>query len=245
MAGIEQHRLSFGAAAQTYQRSRPSYPAEALTWAIGHPPARVVDLGAGTGQLTRVALAAGFEVTPVEPDPGMRAALDAATPGVTALAGSAESIPLPDGAADAIVVGTAYHWFDPAKADPEMARVLRPGGVLAPLWNDRDTGVDWVRRLDEIVKTARFHRARLIDDVDLGPLFTPGERAEFRHSTRQTPQGLLDLVATRSWFLIAPDDEQRLLLDQVRDLCATHPDLAGRDSFELPYVTTVYRASRR
>lgn len=245
MGGIDRHRLSFGTAAQLYERARPTYPAAALAWAIGAPPARVVDLGAGTGQLSRVALAAGFAVTPVEPDPQMRAALARATPGVTPLAGSAEAIPLPDGSADAIIVGTAYHWFDPATAHPEMARVLRAGGVLAPLWNDRDTSLDWTRQLDEIVKTAAFHRERLDADLDFGPLFTPAERAEFRHTVRQTPQGLLDLVASRSWYLTAAPAEQERLLNAVRELCAEHPDLAGRDSFELPYLTVAYRAVRR
>lgn len=245
MDPIEEHRLSFGTVAQAYQQSRPSYPAEALTWAIGTAPGRVVDLGAGTGQLTRVALAAGFEVVPVEPDPAMRAALDAATSGAVAREGSAESIPLPDGYADAVVVGTAYHWFDRERAHPEIARVLRPGGVLAPLWNDRDTTVAWVGALEEIIRSAQFHRGRLIGDLDFGPLFGPAERAEFRHGVTQTPQGLVDLIATRSWYLVASEDERQRLRGEVRELCATHPDLAGRDSFELPYVTTACRTVRR
>ncbi|WP_144119700.1 class I SAM-dependent methyltransferase [Catellatospora sichuanensis] len=242
MEPIEEHRLSFGAAAQTYQQSRPSYPTDALTWAIGTAPGRVVDLGAGTGQLTRVALAAGFEVVAVEPDPGMRAALDAATPGTVALAGSAESIPLPDGYADAVVVGTAYHWFDKERAHPEIIRVLRPGGVFAPMRNDRDVSVDWVRQLDVIIRSALFHRP---ENAEFGELFAPFEQAEFRHSVTQTPQGLLDLIATRSWYLVAPEDDRQRLREAVLELCATHPDLAGRESFALPYVTKVLRAVRR
>ncbi|GAB4059656.1 class I SAM-dependent methyltransferase [Catellatospora paridis] len=242
MDPIEEHRLSFGTAAQVYQQSRPTYPTEALTWAIGTAPGRVVDLGAGTGQLTRVALAAGFEVVPVEPDPGMRAELDAATPGTVARKGSAESIPLPDGYADAVIVGTAYHWFDKERAHPEIIRVLRSGGVFAPMRNDRDVSVDWVRQLDEIIRSALFHRP---ENAEFGELFAPFEHAEFRHSVTQTPQGLLDLIATRSWYLVAPEDERRRLRDAVRELCATHPDLAGRDSFALPYVTKVLRTVRR
>ncbi|MFC7243595.1 class I SAM-dependent methyltransferase [Catellatospora aurea] len=242
MDPIDEHRLSFGAVAQAYQQTRPTYPAEALAWAIGTAPGRVVDLGAGTGQLTRVALAAGFAVVPVEPDPAMRAALDAATPGTVAREGSAESIPLPDGYADAVVVGTAYHWFDKERAHPEIARVLRAGGVFAPMRNDRDLSVDWVRQLDAIVQAARFHRP---DEVDFGPLFAPAEWATFRHAVTQTPQGLLELIATRSWYLVAAEDLRQRLRDQVTELCATHPDLAGRDTFELPYVTTVCRTVRR
>ncbi|MDI1465111.1 class I SAM-dependent methyltransferase [Catellatospora sp. KI3] len=243
MTGLEHHRLSFGAAARTYAAARPTYPAAALDWALGRAPLRVVDLGAGTGLLTRVALAAGHDVVAVEPDPGMRAELTRTTPGVECLAGSAEAIPLPDGGADAVVVGTAFHWFDPAAAYPELARVLRPGGVLAPLWNNRDLGLDWTRRLDAIVRSARQHRAGL-DSLRPSPLFEQAETAEFAHSVTQTPQGLLDLVRSRSWYLTAAPPEQQRLLDEVRTLCATHPDLAGRDSFELPYTTVAYRLRR-
>ncbi|GHJ46435.1 putative methyltransferase [Catellatospora sp. TT07R-123] len=243
MERLEQHRLSFGAAAQTYARARPTYPRAALAWALGDTPRRVVDLGAGTGQLTRVALAAGHEVTAVEPDPDMRAEFTRTTPGAACLAGSAEAIPLPDGGADAVVAGTAFHWFDPATAYPEIARVLRPGGVLAPMWNDRDTTLDWTRRLDELIKTAPFHRAAL-DSFAVSPRFSFAQRAEFRHSVRQTPQGLLNLVSSRSWYLTAAPDEQQRLLAEVRELCATHPELAGRDEFELPYTTVVYRMHR-
>src|SRR5579859_8118452 len=130
--------LSFGPAADLYDSVRPAYPREAVEWALGTPPLRVVDLGAGTGILTRVLLGIGYEVLPVEPDPAMRAKLAATTPGVEPLDGRAESIPLPDGSTDAIVAGQAYHWFDRDAAHREAARVLRPGGVFAPIWNVRD-----------------------------------------------------------------------------------------------------------
>ncbi|MBV1853459.1 class I SAM-dependent methyltransferase [Catellatospora tritici] len=248
MTRLEQHRLSFGAAAQTYAGARPTYPLEALDWALdsvpGKAPLRVVDLAAGTGQLTRVVLAAGHDVVAVEPDPEMRAQLTRTTPGVDCLAGSAEAIPLADGSADAVVVGTAFHWFDPVAADTEIARVLRPGGVLAPMWNNRDLSLDWTRRLEEIITPARQHLAGL-DTLRPSSLFEQAEVAEFPHSVRQTAAGLLDLVQSRSWYLTAAPEEQRQILDQVRTLCATHPDLAGRDSFELPYTTVAYRLRRR
>src|SRR5947207_8421972 len=130
--------LSFGVAADLYDEMRPTYPPDAVRWALGERPRRVVDLGAGTGILTRALLDLGHEVVPVEPDPGMRDRLGRATPGLTALAGSAERIPLPDGSADAVLAGQAYHWFEPEPAHREVARVLAPGGVFAPIWNVRD-----------------------------------------------------------------------------------------------------------
>jgi SAM-dependent methyltransferase len=247
---LDAHRLSFGATAAHYDRARPTYPVAALKWTfapLGAGRLRVVDLGAGPGLLSRAVAAAGHEVIPVEPDPGMRARLDAVTPGVRALAGSAEAIPLPDASVDAVLAGTAYHWFDPELAHPEMARVLRPGGVLAAIWNDRDKATAWVAELSRLIATHRHvsgRRAELDGSRSFGPLFGDVTRQQFPHVVPQSPPGIADLVASRSNFLTATPAEQRLILDQVAELCATHPELAGRDAFDLPYLTTVYRAIR-
>ncbi len=241
------HRLSFGAAAANYDRARPTYPAAALSWTLGTERRRVVDLGAGTGLLSRVVAASGHEVIPVEPDPEMRAQLDAVTPGVHALDGSAEAIPMPDASVDAVLAGTAYHWFDPELAHPEMARVLRPGGVLAAIWNDRDRSTAWVAELSRLIGVHRNvsgRRAELDTSRSFGPLFGDVTKHQFSHVVRQSPQGIADLVASRSTYLTATPAEQRRIRDQITELCATHPELAGRDAFDLPYLTTVYRAIR-
>src|SRR5689334_20923777 len=107
--------LSFGAAAAEYDAARPTYPAEAVRWTLPDDAHRVLDLGAGTGKLTRVVLDLGLEAVAVEPDDAMRALIPAESH-----AGTAEEIPLPDASVDAIVVGQAFHWFDPARALPEM-----------------------------------------------------------------------------------------------------------------------------
>jgi SAM-dependent methyltransferase len=247
VADLEQ-ALSFGVAAETYDRFRPAYPVSALAWAVDTPaPAQVVDLAAGTGILTRQLLGLGHHVVPVEPDVGMRAQLAVATPGTTALAGSAESVPLPDGSADVIVTGQAYHWFDRDRAHAEAARVLRPGGRFAPIWNSRDETVAWVAALSRLL--ADFAGRASVDTApDLttfGDRFEPLERAEFSHATRHTAGTLVGLVSTRSYYLIASAQRQRELEAAVRDLAAHHPDLAGRETFTLPYRTTVYRAHRR
>lgn len=231
--------LPFGRAAALYDRVRPPYPPDAVRWAIGDPPARVVDLGAGTGILTRALLAAGFDVVPVEPDEGMRAQLAAATPGTVALAGSAEAIPLPDGCVDAVVAGQAYHWFDRDRAHPEIARVLRPGGMFAPVWNVRDESVAWVAELGRIASMAEqtHHAAERVDSF--GPHFGPVRRAEFRHSVTQTPDGLVELVKSRSHYLTASPHRQAEMEAAVRDLARRLGP-----TFELPYVTVAYRATR-
>ena len=239
--------LSFGAAAADYDRFRPRYPEEALRWALDGlaAPARVVDLGAGTGILTRGVLALGHRVVPVEPDPGMRAQRAAATPGTTALAGSAEAVPLPDGSADAVLVGQAYHWFDREPAHAEIARVLRPGGTFAPIWNVRDERVTWVAELTRIAHLGYGTGDVTEKYADFGPAFTPVEVGEFAHTTTLTPDEVIGMLHTRSYWLTATPAEQDRIDRELRELFATHPDLAGRATVELPYRTLVLRSRRR
>lgn len=239
--------LSFGPAADRYDQLRPRYPAEALRWILGDEPVRVVDLGAGTGILSRALAALGHEVIPVEPDQDMRAHLAAASPDLAPLAGYAEEIPLPDGSVDGIVAGQAYHWFDRDRAHAEAARVIRPGGVFAPLWNIRDDSADWVARLSEVTHddtAGRGLREPVNDPRSFGPSFGPVERASVTHTTSHTPDTLVGLISTRSYYLTATREQQRELERQVRELCATHPDLAGRSTFDLRYTTVAYRATR-
>ncbi|MCG5471907.1 class I SAM-dependent methyltransferase [Micromonospora sp. LAH09] len=239
--------LSFGAAAADYDRFRPRYPDVAVRWALDGltSPARIVDLGAGTGILTRGVLALGHEVTPVEPDPDMRAQLAAATPGLTALAGNAESVPLPDEVADAVVVGQAYHWFDREPAHVEIARVLRPGGTFAPIWNMRDDRVDWVAELGRIAHLGDNAGNVFERYTDFGPAFEPIELGEFSHHTTLTPEEVVAMLHTRSYWLTAPAERRATVDQELRKLLATHPDLAGRETVELPYRTIVLRARRR
>ncbi|OLE27437.1 MAG: hypothetical protein AUG44_10280 [Actinobacteria bacterium 13_1_20CM_3_71_11] len=234
--------LSFGPAADLYDAIRPTYPPAALHWALGEAPKAVLDLGAGTGILTRVLLRLGYDVRPVEPDEAMRAKLAATTPGVRPLAGRAEAIPVPDGQVDAVVAGQAYHWFDQEAAHREIARVLAPGGVFAPIWNVRDHDEPWVRRLTEIAENAREHDGGVFNgeiEHDFGPEFGPVERAHFRHEVPMTADRLVMLVASRSYYLTATPEKQNKIEAAVRDLAATLPE-----TFTLPYVTVAYRATR-
>lgn len=119
---------SFARVADAYEQARPGYPADAVLWVVGETPCDVVDLGAGTGKLTRSLAALGHHVVAVEPLGEMLDLLRVAVPGATAVVGSAESMPLPDGAADVVACAQAFHWFDHGPALEEIARVLRPGG---------------------------------------------------------------------------------------------------------------------
>lgn len=246
----DRQRRSFGTGAEVYDRARPRYATEAIVWAVGDRPCRVLDLGAGTGILTRQLAELGHRVSAVEPDEQMlgrlRAAVDrqlgsTAAEHVRSRLGSAEQIPLPDASVDVVMAGQSYHWFDPGPAHDEIARVLVPGGVFAPIWNLRDDSVGWVADLTRIVASADTTRADGVGYRSVGLRFGPVERAAFAHAVSYTPDGLVELVQSRSYYLTADPQQRAQLEADVRALVDSHPDLAGRSSFELPYQTVVYR----
>jgi SAM-dependent methyltransferase len=232
------HALSFGPVAARYERGRPPYPADAVDWLLPPAARRVLDLGAGTGKLTRQLIARGLDVTAVDPSEGMLAELRRVLPGVPALLGSAERLPLPDGSVDAVLVAQAWHWVDAGRAVPEIARVLSPGGRLGLIWNVRDEREDWVRRLGQIIGAREPDR-----EATVGPPFGPVELGEFHWTHHLGRDQLLDLVASRSYVILLPSDERAALLAQVRQLMATHPALVGRTEFALPYLTRCLRAA--
>ncbi|MFS4506421.1 class I SAM-dependent methyltransferase [Clavibacter sp. Sh2141] len=232
---------SFGAVAAQYDRVRPGYPDAALAWMLPAGARRVVDLGAGTGKLTRLLAARGLRVTAVEPDPGMRAVLAEASPGVDVRAGSGESMPLDDGEEDAVLVAQAWHWMDAGDAAREAARVLRPGGLLGIVWNAMDLEVDWVRELDALLQPGGRSSGRAVEPGPF-PGFGPVEHAAFPHVHRMAPEDLVALAGSISRVIVLPDDERARRLDDVRTLLAGHPDTAGRDELDLPYRADAYRA---
>jgi ubiquinone/menaquinone biosynthesis C-methylase UbiE len=234
------HARSFDQAADVYEAARPAYPADAASWLLEGVTGRVLDLGAGTGKLTRSLVERGHEVSAVDPSSAMLRVLREALPGVDAQIGSGEHIPFDDQSVDAVVCAQAWHWVDSAVAVPEVARVLRPGGTLGLVWNFRDENVDWVRELGQLMHTAE---AYLGEDVPpaIGPPFGEVERHEVRWVQPTTLDGLLDLARSRSYFITKDADTQSAVIESLRRLAAEHPALAGKDVFELPYITECYR----
>lgn len=241
----------FAAGADAYERGRPEYSAEAVARLIDElrigPGGRVLDLAAGTGKLTRQLAPTGAEIVAVEPIAAMRAKLAASLPGVEALEGTAERIPLPDESVDAVVVGQAFHWFDSHRAVREIHRVLRPNGAVGLIWQSRNPMRPWIERLDEIIDRAddghpRFRTGEWGRGFDETTLFEPLQHATFGHLQRGSPDTIVDRVASISYIAARPALDRERILDEVRRLLATDPDTAGREVIELPYLANVYWA---
>lgn len=234
---------SFGAVADVYERGRPGYPPEAARWLVPEGSARVVDLGAGTGKFTRTLLPLAAEVVAVEPDPGMRAQLVRSVPGVQVLEGSGEAIPLADGSADAVTVAQAWHWMDTERASAEVARVLRPGGVLGLVWNIRDERVPWVMELSRILSRPEAHVVEAQRPRIAAPFPAPEEHVvSWVHE--QDRDAFIDLIASRSYVITMDPGDRAALLAEVDDLLDRTTELAGRATIPVPYRTYCHRAVR-
>jgi SAM-dependent methyltransferase len=233
---------AFAEVAGAYERGRPTYPEDAVRWLAGDEPCDVVDLGAGTGKLTRALVALGHRVTAVEPLAEMRAQLESAVPGVIAVGGNAESTPLEDAAADVVTCAQAFHWFDHAVALPEIARILRPGGRLALVWNTRDDRDNWVAELSEIIGNESIGESDVEGPIRRSELFDAVERAEFRFEQVLDRETLLDLVLSRSYCAKLPQEDREPILAAVGGL---YDQTAGSEGVKLAYVTECFRATRK
>jgi SAM-dependent methyltransferase len=234
---------SFGSVADEYERARPGYPDDAVRWLLGDEPLTVVDVGAGTGKLTRQLVAAGHDVIAVEPLNEMRWRLETVVTEARVLAGSAEAIPLPAGSADAVVAAQAFHWFDHERAMPELARVLRPCGALALIWNMRDDSVQWMARLSELLGGEGFRSGYSpAKVVARSGFFEPLEEATFHLSQRVDRDTLRALVTSRSYVATLPAAERDELLETV-DLL--YEEVAEADGAVVEYVTHAFRGVKR
>jgi SAM-dependent methyltransferase len=238
---------AFGAAAGDYERARPSYPQEAIALlrrelSIG-PGVRVCDLAAGTGKLTRLVAATGADVVAVEPVAGMREQLSEVLPDVEALDGTAESIPLPDESVDVVTVAQAFHWFRFDEALAEIRRVLRPGGGLAILFNERDERAGWVKTWSDAIEW-HSRRVALYQHTDWEAVLADGGYVDVRRAEVEWTQPMTrDLIAARvrSVSYIADMDPagQQGYVDRVVALVADF-----EEPFDLPYITRIHWARK-
>ncbi len=244
-AGREQRARSFGGVADEYDRGRPGYPHAAIGWLLGDEPLDVLDLGAGTGKLTEALVQAGHRVLAVEPLAEMRAILTSTLPAVEALEGTAEALPLKDASVDAVTVGAAFHWFDERPARAEIARVLRPPGVLGLLGNGFDTSPAWVARVREILGPPAIQRPGHWPSVeDLNEDFAEIEDREFPHEQPVDRASLRDLASSRSSLAVLGEPQRQDVLAQLDRLWEQEPELIGRTDVLLPWRARVRRCRR-
>jgi len=247
-----QRATSFGAVAADYDRLRPTPPHEAVAWILPAHAALAVDVGAGTGAMTRQLLARGDRVdrvVAVEPDPRMREVLHRRTPEVPVLDGRGEAVPLPDASADLLVVASAWHWLDPARAVPEIARVLRDGGRLAVVWSGRNTRVDWVAELIDSVlphadaeRDERERRLRALV-IPSGQPFSEVESAEFDFTRRMTVAHLAESFGTYSRVIVLGPERAAAAIDQARRTLAAR--FGGVDAeVDVPFRARAFRCER-
>jgi SAM-dependent methyltransferase len=245
--------IGFGQGADTYVRGRPEYPAEVSTWlseTLGlHAGTAVVDLGAGTGKFTPRLLETGARVIAVEPVAAMRDKLSAALPDVAAMAGTADSIPLPDASVDAVICAQAFHWFANAAALTEIQRVLKPGGRLGLIWNVRDERVAWVARLTQIVDRVDNAAPRYASGAwrKVFPFAGFSELQEQQYSIAHvgTPEDvILNRVLSTSFIAALPLDQRAEVERQVIAMIEGEPELKGASRVTFPYETVAFRCNK-
>ncbi len=244
----------YQASADVYEQARPGYSDEAVAHLVdGLRLARgdtVVDVGAGTGKLTRALVARGAVAVAVEPVEAMRRIFASVLPGVPMLGGTAEALPLRRAGVGAVVIGQAFHWFDAPAALAEIHRVLRPGGRLGMVWNVRDETVGWVAALTRLIDShvgtgPTFRSGAWQRAFDGSSRFGPLQAATFPTEQRVDVDGVLARVASISYIAALPEGDRRRVANQVRVLLADHPDTAGRDEFVILHHTDVFWCERR
>jgi SAM-dependent methyltransferase len=233
---------SFETVAAEYERHRPDYPEKAIRWAAKQlgleDHARVLDVGAGTGKLSRGLVALGFDVVAVEPGRPMLEQLRNAVPEAEAVLGPAEAIPLPDASVDAAFAAQAYHWFDRERAVPELHRVVRPGGGLALFWNWWDERDPLQLELGELAGYAGREPYR-DDELPAEPWFEELGRTIVESTEESSPDALVGYLSTTSAVLTADAAERAESLRAMREVASRY----GK-RFPLPKLTYVFVFAR-
>jgi SAM-dependent methyltransferase len=256
---------SFGGAASHYERYRPGPPAAAVDWVLPEPVRTVVDLGAGTGALTRLLVGRADDVVAVEPDDRMRAVLSESVPGVRALAGRGEAIPLPDGSVDAVLASSSWHWMDTIPTLREVGRVLVPGGTLAVMWSgpdpdagliaqaqallggDGDAAVPGLDAQSQAELSAAMQDQNALPqvlEIPLGLPFDQPEQTVVTWDVALTADDLIGLLGTFSWVILMEDEARQRLFETARQVLHDALGVSGDVTVDVGYRAEVFKARR-
>jgi SAM-dependent methyltransferase len=264
---------SFGGAATLYERYRPGPPVEAVEWVLPERVGRVVDLGAGTGALTRLLVGRADEVVAVEPDDRMRAVLAEAVPGARAVAGRGEEIPLPDGSVDAVLASSSWHWMDTVPTLHEIARVLVPGGTVSAMWSGPDPDSGLVAQAQALLaggdgdgsggggaatelgidqesqaelSAAMSDQNNLIQALEIPPglPFDQPEQKVITWNVALNADELIGLLGTFSWVILMDDTARERLFETARRVLKDALGVSGDVTVDVGYRAEVFKARR-
>ncbi|MGD0880872.1 MAG: class I SAM-dependent methyltransferase [Acidimicrobiales bacterium] len=241
-------RSGFASGSDLYERARPGYSDESVSHLVESlgiaPGSLVLDVASGTGKLTRSLIAAGASCIAAEPSDSMRAAFASILPDVPQVGADARFLPMADSTFDAVTVAQAFHWFAGTEALVEFARVLRPGGGLALIWNERDESDPMVAELTRISKWDLHQPYPVGRDfgevVDASARYGPVTRTRFRFVQPLDRTAFVEQVASRSYIVVLPEDRRRAILDGVAALADSLDE-----PIELPYLVDLFCARVR
>jgi len=247
---------SFGAVADDYDRWRPGPSAAAVDWLLPPGAHRVLDLGAGTGALSRMLVGRVDEVVSVEPDPRMREVLSRRVPEATVLEGRGERLPVADASVDAILVSSAWHWMAVEPTIAEAARALRAGGVLGVVWSGPDWADDWFNGLRQVAERNASYGGLLsvlvnqvVDEdsrtliLPTGAPFTRPEHIVIGSELHLSADQLVGMVGTLSSIILLDEAQRREVLDDTRRLLGEAAGLVGDATAQLPFTADCWRSS--
>jgi SAM-dependent methyltransferase len=267
----EKRSRSFGEVAPHYRRYRPGPPAAAVDWILPESVGTVVDLGAGTGALTRLLVGRAEQVVAIEPDDRMRSVLAEQVPGIRALMGRGESIPLPDGSVDAVIASSSWHWMEPVATLSEVGRVLVPRGVLGALWSGPDPEGPFLAQARALLAGRRGPRddpaqgvgaseqpqAEFADlimgdasrpsstlEIPVGMPFEPPEHEVFTWDLALDADDLIGLLGTFSWIITMPEDTRRAVIAEARRLLAELLGVEGDVTVDVAFRCEAWRSRR-